>query len=433
MDIKSKVKLILSSDINKKIFSHSFWILLGNLLSKFILLLATILMARYLGKEQYGQFGIIKSTILMFVMFAGLELGITSTKYISQYRFSDKAKVEKIVGISTLLAIIISIFVSILVYVFAEEIAIQIKAPVIFNEIRLSSFILFFSSLNGIQNGILAGIEKFKQISINNVVAGVISSIGLILASKFFDLNAVVIAFGLNFGILFLLNFLTLKKYFYSEFNIRVFDIKNFEELNVLWKFSLPAILGGLMVGPVTWYCNYLLVNQPKGYEQMANFDIANQWRNTILFIPAALSQIALPMLTANANNIDTYKEVFNKNLRVNVYIGFALVLFFVIASPLITFFYGHKYDDALVPIIIMFITTGFIAVNNVVGQAIASKGKMWLGFYFNLLWAIILIASSYYMIKILNLGAIGIAVSYLISYISHTVCQFVYLKKIII
>ena len=73
---------------------------------------------------------------------------------------------------------------------------------------------------------------------------------------------------------------------------------KNFEELEVLWKFSLPAILAGLMVGPTTWYCNYLLVTSKNGYEHMATFDIANQWRNTILFIPAALAQIALPLMS---------------------------------------------------------------------------------------------------------------------------------------
>ena len=69
---KAKINSILSSDLNKKIINHSFWILLGNVISKFILLIATILMARYLGKEEYGQFGIIKSTILMFAMFAGM-------------------------------------------------------------------------------------------------------------------------------------------------------------------------------------------------------------------------------------------------------------------------------------------------------------------------------------------------------------------------
>ena len=53
MKLKERLNLLLSSDLNKKIFSHSFWILLGNIISKFILLIATILMTRYLGKEEY--------------------------------------------------------------------------------------------------------------------------------------------------------------------------------------------------------------------------------------------------------------------------------------------------------------------------------------------------------------------------------------------
>ncbi|WP_295676928.1 oligosaccharide flippase family protein, partial [uncultured Empedobacter sp.] len=302
MNYKEKISSILSSDINKKIFNHGIWILLGNVISKFVLLIATIIMARYLGKDEYGQFGIIKSTILMFTMFAGLELGMTATKYISQYRVSNKEKVERIVGLSNVFAITLSILVTLLVYFFSKEISIKINAPSLSPEIRISSFILFFSSLNGIQGGILAGIEKFKELSINNAIAGIISSIGLIFASKFFNLNAVVIAFGLNYVLLFFLNFNTLRKKFYSEFNISVFRIRNFEEINVLWKFSLPAILAGLMVGPTVWYCNYLLVNQSNGYFQMANFDIASQWRNTILFIPSALAQVALPLLASNIN-----------------------------------------------------------------------------------------------------------------------------------
>ncbi len=432
MNIKGRIHTLLSSDLNKKIFSHSFWILLGNVISKFILLIATILMTRYLGKEEYGQFGIIKSTILMFAMFAGLELGMTATKYISQYRLSNKLKVEKIVGLSNFFAIVISLMVSVLVYLFSKEIAMQINAPNLYPEIQISSFILFFSSLNGIQNGILAGIEKFKEISINNAIAGILSSIALLLTSKYYGLDAVVIAFGSNFVLLFVLNFITLRKYFYSDFNVNIFSKKNLEELDVLWKFSLPAILAGLMVGPVTWICNYLLVNQSNGYSQMANFDIANQWRNTIMFIPAALAQIALPLLASNVHNQSEYKTIFNKNLKINIYLGLFLVILFVIVSPIIVHFYGEKYQDALLPIIIMFVTTGFITVNNVIGQAIASQGKMWLGFYVNLIWAIVLLISCYMLVVIFPMGAVGISLAYLISYITHTIVQFIYIKKFI-
>ncbi|WP_313672144.1 oligosaccharide flippase family protein [Sphingobacterium multivorum] len=430
MGLLDKISRVLSNDLNKRIFGHSFWILAGNVISKLTLLIATILISRFLGKDEYGQFGIIKSTILMFAVFAGLELGITATKYISQYRETNKAKVEKIVGVSNVFAILISFLIAVLVFVFSKEIAVQIKAPNLFLGIRISSFILFFSSINGIQNGILAGIERFKELSINSTIAGILSSIALVISSKYYDINIMVLAFGLNYFICFFLNFFTLKKFFYSHFKVRIFDRRNFEEIEVLWKFSLPAILAGLMVGPVTWFCNYLLINENNGYEQMANFDIANQWRNTILFIPTALAQIALPLLSSNIENKSDYKIILYKNLKLNIYLAISLVSFFVLCSPIIVKFYGNKYSDSLIPLIIMFVTTGFITVNNVIGQVIASQGKMWLGFYVNFLWACILVIVCYLLVVIFSLGAMGICFAYLVSYIAHTFIQYIYIKK---
>ena len=52
----------------------------------------------------------------------------------------------------------------------------------------------------------------------------------------------------------------------------------------------------------------------------MANFDIASQWRNTILFIPAALSQIALPLLSSRVEDKAQYRMVYNKNLKIVKY-----------------------------------------------------------------------------------------------------------------
>ena len=430
MGIKAKIQAVLSSDLNKKIANHSFWILIGNTISKVALLIATIIMARYMGKEEYGQFGVIKSTILMFALFAGLELGMTSTKYIAQYLGKDNKKIERIIGLSNLFAITLSLVISVLVYLFSNKIAVQISAPSLSSEIKLSSFILFFSSMNGIQTGILNGLQEFKIASINNMIAGVLSSILLIISSVYGGLDALVIAFGLNFVIIFILNYFSIRKRFYSEFTISILSKENFRELDVLWRFSLPAILAGLIVGPVIWICNYFLVNQNNGYVEIANFDIANQWRNTVLFVPAALSQIVLPLLTSFVGDKDAYKKMFYKNLKINFYVGFSFVIILVLLTPVIIWFYGSKYDNAYYPMIIMFVTTGFISVNNVIGQAIASQDKMWLGFFVNLMWAIVLLLSAYLLIVKYPLGALGISLAYLISYIFHTIIQFVYIKK---
>jgi O-antigen/teichoic acid export membrane protein len=240
----------------------------------------------------------------------------------------------------------------------------------------------------------------------------------------------VVVAFGLNYLLLFIFNYCSLRKVFYSQYDVNIFRKKNFEEINILWKFSLPAILAGLMVSPVVWLCNYFLVNQPGGYVEMAEFDIANQWRNTLLFIPAALSQIALPLLTSALNDNKNYKKIFNLNIKINFYLGFIMTVTFVALSPFIIDFYGENYKRAIYPLIIMFTTTFLITVNNVIGQAIASQGKMWYGFYVNTIWAIVLIICSYILIVKYQLGAIGLSLAFLISYIIHTPIQFLLIRE---
>ncbi len=425
MSIISKINRLRESELNKRIFDNGAWILLGNLISKFSMLISTIIIARVMDKEVYGQFGIIKSTILMFAMFAGLELGLTATKYISQYRFTDKLKVEKIIGLSNFFAISISLLITVLVFIFAIDIAEYILAPHLTREIRIGSLVLFFSSLNGVQVGILNGLEKFKTVSINNAISGIISSISLIIAAYFFDLEIIVIAFGLNFLILFLLNKYSINKYFDRDFKIKSFSRANLTEYRILLNFSFPAILAGLMVGPISWLCNFILINQNDGYNQMAVFDIANQWRMTVLFIPSALSQIALPMLSSSLNDTSNYKDIFNKNLKINFIISLGFGVLCILFTPLIIWLYGDKYADATWPMIIMFISTIIIAMNNVIGQGIASQDKMWLGLIMNGIWAIVLLLSCYFFVSILQYGAIGVSLSYLLSYIVLTILQF--------
>lgn len=427
-----KINKLLQNDVNKRIFNHSVWILLGNIVSKATLLLSTILISKILLKQEYGQFGILKSTIIMFSAFAGLELGLTATKYISQYKHSDKEKIENIIGLSNFFSIGISFIISLLIYLFSEQIAHWINAPNLSLSIKISSFIILFSSVNGIQNGIFSGLEKFKELSINTSIAGVLSSIGMVFGAKYYGLLGVVVFFGSNYLILSILNYFLLKRFFYSNYSVNLLRKRNFRELRVIWKFSLPAILAALMVAPISWVCNYILVKQPSGYVQMAYFDIANQWRNTILFIPTALSQIALPMLSAAVQDPKLYKSTYVKNIKLNFYIAMAMVVVFVIASPFIVYTYGKEYQDALYPLIIMFVTTGLIALNNVIGQVIASKNKMWLGFFVNLIWGIILIILSYIFIRIFHWGAVGISLAYLISYMVHTAVQFLLIRNIL-
>ena len=54
----------------------------------------------------------------------------------------------------------------------------------------------------------------------------------------------------------------------------------------------------------------------------------------------------------------------------------------------------------------------------------------MWLGFYANLMWAIILTVSTHFLVEKEALGAIGLSLAYLISYICHAIIQFLYIRR---
>jgi O-antigen/teichoic acid export membrane protein len=419
---------LLKSDINKKIAEGSFWSLCGAFVSKGLLLLSSIIIARILGPDIYGETGIIRSTVNMFTAFAGMGLGLTATKYIAEHKKDNIQKVLKIITLSNFIAFLSGLLFCVLIIVFSSEIAIQISAPHLQKEIKIGALMLFFNSLNGVQAGILAGFENFKSIAKNNVWAGIISFFVQIIATYIWGLTGAIIGFGTNFFILWALNKYSISKIIGSK-KINIWDKSILTEINILWKFSLPAVLSGIMVGPITWVCNTILVNQAGGYTQMALFDIANQWRMTILFIPGALSQIILPMLSSSLKNKDNYKNILLKNLKLNALISVLMFLLIAIISPLISRFYGNGFQNISAPLLIMTFTTLLVAINNVVGQAIASQGKMWMGFLLNTLWAIILVIGAYITIHIYELGAIGLSISFLCSYIVHMLSQTIYLR----
>lgn len=418
-----KIRKIKISELNKTILKSGFWILFGTVISKVLLLISSIVIIRFVDKSVYGEFGMIKSTINMFTVFAGLGLGLTTTKFIAQYKTSDVEKTARIIGLSNLFSIILCVIVGLVFILFSSQLAFQINAPNLTNSLKISALVLVFSGLNGIQGGILGGFEKFKVISINSIIASIFSFVFQILGAKFFGINGIIIGFGINFVILYFLNYVSIQKLTKNVYNIRIYSKDNFKELKLIWQFSIPALLSGLMVSPVVWITNSFLVTGNNGYNEMADFDIANQWRTTVLFIPVALSQIALPMLSSTIDKND-YNRILVKNLFLNFVISLAIFIVLVSFSPIILSLYGEDYSSARVPLIIMLFTTILISINNIFGNAIASKDRMWLGFFTNLVWGFVLVGLAVLFVTYLGYGALGLSYAYLLSYVFHTILQ---------
>ena len=103
--IRSKLS---ANPIAYRLASGAFWSLVGMICSKLLSVLATVIVARLLGKEAYGAMGMVISTMGAFAVLAGFGLGSTSTKYIAEYKQTDPAKAGRIYGLTTVVALLTS-------------------------------------------------------------------------------------------------------------------------------------------------------------------------------------------------------------------------------------------------------------------------------------------------------------------------------------
>jgi O-antigen/teichoic acid export membrane protein len=385
------------------------------------MLLASILVARLLGQTVFGEFGMIRSTVSMFVVFAGFGLGMTATKHIAEHYRSDPGRAGRIWAISEGFALASGVLIAILVILFAPWLAEStINAPHLVPEIRIGACILLINGVNGAQTGALAGFEAFRAMAVVNLWSGLASFPLLVGGAYWGGVRGSVWALLVNMLLNCLLNHLALRRV--AAHHKVAFTLRGCtRELPVLWRFSLPAALSGIMVSPVLWGGNALLVNRPGGYEQLAIFDAANQWRIAILFIPGMVGQVVLPMLSSLTAEDDALR--YWKILKYNVILNFALSLaaagLVAASAPWIMRGYGPGFEAGRWVLVLLAFSSVVISISQVVGQVLVSKGEMWTGFGINVLWAATLLLVGEWLLS-KGYGALGLAVAYSVAYLLH-------------
>lgn len=419
--LREPLDKIIKGEISGRMARGSFWLLSGTIISRSIMLICSIIIAHLIGKSQFGEFGIIQSTINMFFVFGGFGLGMTTTKYVAEFRDKDPEKAGNIIASTNFIAGILGFFFTITFILLAPLIASKaINAPYLVDKIRLGSIMLFFCWLNGAQTGTLAGFEDFKSIAKISVWTGIIFLPVQVICTYLWGLSGAILGLGLFYLSQWIFNHFFIKKTI-KRFNIIIKISRKLKDFSYLFSFSLPAIMAGMIVGPVTWYCNTMMVKGMNGFNEMAIFNAATQWQNIVLFIPTAVSQISLPLFSHSKDDKVKFIKLIKYNTIINLIIGLTFAAIIAVCSKLIMYGYGKSFIDGSFVLVILSFTAVLISVNGVIGQVIAGIGKMWVGFILNLIWASAFVYFSYVFLN-KGYGALGLSYAMLCSYLIHTV-----------
>lgn len=406
------------SDVGSRLARGVFWSMAGSVISRGLMMCATVIVARILGKTTYGELGMIQSTVGMFGVFAGFGLGLTATKYVAEFRESDPERVGRIIGLSGLIATTTGGMMALALLIFAPWLAVHtINAPHLAGVLRIGALILFINSLNGAQTGALSGFEAFKTIAHVNFFIGLISFPILVCGAYFGGLFGAVIALAINLCFNWLLNHIALRKEV-RRYNIPLTFRGCGLELPILWKFSLPATLSGFMVGPANWVCRAILTNQPGGYGEMGILTAALVFQNLLLFVNQMVNAPLLSMVSNFGANISENMK------KVNILSTWILGL--IVAIPLLCFseiaqlVFGSEYSTRSFQVTFSLVVfcTCIVTFKGGLSRVLVAESLLWWGFFSNTLWAVTLIGSTMFLVK---WGAPGIAASLVIAYTLNT------------
>lgn len=398
--------------IKSRIIGGLSWITFGSIFTKLLTLLSTIVLANLLGQENYGKFSALKSTMFFFVSFTGLYFGLATTKYVSQYIYTNKKKVANIISSNQFLCILINVIIILLILIFSKKIAINfLKSEEFSDLIKLGTIIIFTSSLYINQIGILNGIEFFKNSCFFELLNSAIFILLTVFGAYFFNLKGAVIGYCLQ-GILILVivriyvnNILLI-----NGIKLKLFD--SFHEISTILKFTIPGVSSSVAISFANWASIAMLINHQNNFGGIAAITISNQWQILVLFFPQMIGQILVPVLSSlsSANNKAKFYRIFLLFLILSIIfsvIGFTFLYFF---SEKILWFYGKDYIKYKNVFMLTSFSATILSINNIITKALISKGLMKFNLLFDFCWSLIFLITCYLLIPNYNVVGVGYA-----------------------
>ncbi len=396
------------------ILRDSTWNLMSNVSIHLASVVCAVIAARRLGPQTFGKFAIINATIGLTGTIVALNIGVTATRHLAAWRDTDPVRARRLADLSLLVALLFGLLGTAAVAGLAAPVArAALHAPELASELRLASPLVLVSVLAGAQAGILAGLERFRTLATVNLLRSLVAV----------PATAVLIAFWGLPGAIFSLVAGTFAGVIAGAFAIHASMPSAFPtpdylacwtEWRVLTSFSLPSLLQTLSYTPVQWTMAALLVATPGGFFEMGVYTAGSQVRTLVTYLPSALGQPALAMLSRQRQDGETFRRLYRQTLLLATGIAVLAGALVLCASPWILAVYHPEFRGHWASLSLL-ILSGMIQVPGwIASLALFSAGRMWTGFWLQGLWAAATLGSACWLVP--RFGVLGLAAALLIG-----------------
>lgn len=350
--------------------------LLSRFIALFLGLVQSVIITRILTVSEFGIVGIVSAIGALAGIAQHLGLASGTTREISAAKSENE--IYKIFVSSVLIKYIITIPISLVLFVFAPYIAENIyKHPEITFSIKLYALILIIQGVQSIFNSIIAGLHHFKKLFIYQSAIALVSLFIYIPFVYFYRVDGYFIALTIfnvvGSLVLALMALYPLRNHLAApsqrEFS-GIFKNILFLSIGIYFVkvlFTIWSKFGQLVLGHL------------ETLEVVGIFSFALLYSSKLMAVSDALTDVNLPVFSkAFSTDFEEFKKLFRNNFDK----VFILILFFTVsasffAKDIINFAVGHKYDLSIPIIPFLVFSFAFYSYINLIKSSVLIPAKL--------------------------------------------------------
>ena len=390
--------------INKrKLGQGTFFNMLAKLTYLFCGYIIFIVIARVLGPNKYGIYGVIFAFLYIVYLFLRSGIPYSVPKYIA----GDESNAYPILKSALRIQLAWATFLFLLLFVGAEAFAkIVFKDEGLTHYLRLASLTIIPFALYNVYDSVLLGVRNFTKQAIALIFRAILRLIlvvGLVLLGYGIE--------GAIIGNIFAAVFATLIVFSFCKF----VKSKGKFAAGKLITFAIPLIVSG---GMITLLLNMdsILVKRIIGNNEQVGFYIAAATTAHALYhMFTALGLTIFPSVAMSYKNNDLAltKKYIYQSIRYTLLISMPIVAVISASSgELINLLYGSRYFQASAPLSILIFGNSLFALSLVLNTIISAIGRPWLASLFYSCGAIIGLLCNVYLIGKFGIFGAGVAIS---------------------
>jgi len=428
--IRDRVLPLIASPTRRRLASGAFWGGIAAVGTRVIAVGSTFVLARILGQQGFGEYGIINSTAGMIGSMAGLGIGQTVTKYVAELKLSDPQRAGRILALSSLATWLsagsyAAAFVALAPWLAAKTLA----APHLAFLLQISAITVAMGVLNSVQSCSLSGCEAFKANSYINLFVGILQSGMVVLGAWKWGLKGAVIAMAFGMLVSVVLTRLVVKKV-WAQFDLFCRWRSMWQEWRILVQYSLPTFLIVMFLVPVNWATNAFLANQTNGYAELGVFNAALQWQGSIQFLAGVICTAMIPVMSEKCGEGDLRSSlnIMRRMMKGLSCVAVPLAMALCFFSPLIMRGYGPSFGDGTWVMVILVVTGAISAIMTPIANYVMAAGMIWISLVFNIGMMVTTLLGGWYLVR---WGAEGLAASKLIAVLVHLLSLYFFVDVI--